>query len=647
MPSRQRVFAFVSSLWLLASLIPRADAQTPSESDAAIAATVLKLESAGAKVLYRDGKPFRVSFRDTQADGKAVLTVVELKQLLSLDLVGCRISDDDLAGLVPLTLGQIHLAGTAVTDAGMEHLAKMKSLALVNVEDTTVGDAGLRKLVTLPGLADLWLSGSQVTDEGLKQLGSAPNIWRLSVGGSGVSDESLKHLTALKKLSGLSIKSTSVSDAGLRTLSAAPILRGLTLIDSKVTQESIDQLKQTHPNLIVTLQKSPGKTPPRTKPRTTSTVPPQIEKPTQPHRAPQSKPVPVPETIPAELPATPVVSQQDAIAKLKSFGAELELRGGSVIGIEFSGDKSHLGDADFSFLPGLTSLEKLDLSQTSVTDDLLKQLGGLPRLKTVWLYRTNVTWIGITELEKQTPNLKVYATPPQGPSTPWVGWVVAAAVPIFAFTFYSFVRVFFSQFSRFAQLRTKAEGGTPLDPKTIVPDSSSRRLCSAAMGFGAFFILIGGSFLISGTAEAIKSYATVNWPQVEGEVVVSRVIRRATSGSDGHSSTAFDPIIIYRYEVDGTQHSNDQLATYRVANNTAETIDQRFPIGPATISYNPDDPADSVLLTGLASDNFIPIGLGGVAVLIGSTIFFISLAKRRQYPAAKSKSRYGFEASIE
>jgi hypothetical protein len=229
MTSRRRlVYAFVSTFCLLVSVVPEIFAQTPTP-ETLDTGTVQHLEAAGAKILMREGKPYRVDFRGTRADGKAVLPVVNLKQLMSLDLTGCRISDDDLARLVPLSLGQIHLAGTAVTDVGMEHLAKMKTLSLVNVEDTQTGDEGLAKLVTLPRLGDLWLNGSQVTDEGLSQLSSAPNIWRLSIGGASVSDESLKQLIGMKKLSGLTVKSPSVSDAGLRTLSSAANLRHITL----------------------------------------------------------------------------------------------------------------------------------------------------------------------------------------------------------------------------------------------------------------------------------------------------------------------------------------------------------------------------------------------------------------------------------
>ncbi|MBC8289286.1 MAG: DUF3592 domain-containing protein, partial [Planctomycetes bacterium] len=425
------------------------------------------------------------------------------------------------------------------------------------------------------------------------------------------------------------------------TLTTAPILRQLTLYDSQVTEQTIDQLKKTRPNLTVTLRRSPGRPPARTTPRTTSKVRPRNS--ASPNRNPP------PQSTTVESPATPAVSQQEAIAKLKSFGAELKLRAGSVVRIEFTGDKSHLGDADFSFLPSLTSLEKLDLSQTSVTDDLLKQLGGLPRLKTVWLYQTDVTWVGITELEKQIPNLKVFATPPHRAGGAWVGWLVAVAVPVFLFTGFSFVRGFFSQFGHVAQLSADVESGKQLDRKSLVSNSGSRAFCNAAMGFGTFFMLIGGSFLVTGTGEAIKSSSTTGWPTVEGEVVVSRVIRRANpgSGNQGSDSTSYEPVIVYEYEIDGTRHSSSQLATYRVANYTAKTIDQQFPAGPVTVHYNPDDSADAVLLTGLASDNFISIGLGGVGTLIGAIIFLVALVKRRRFPVSKSGSNSGWKFSIE
>lgn len=112
-------------------------------------------------------------------------------------------------------------------------------------------------------------------------------------------------------------------------------------------------------------------------------------------------------------------------------------------------------------------------------------------------------------------------------------------------------------------------------------------------------------------------------------MVVSRVIRRTAPNSDGPNSTSYEPIVVYHYAANGKKHTSNQLATYRQANNTAKNIDNEFPIGSTTVS---DDPSDAVLLTGLAGDNYIPIGLGGLVVLISLTIFVIALVKRQRYP---------------
>jgi hypothetical protein len=191
--------------------------------------------------------------------------------------------------------------------------------------------------------------------------------------------------------------------------------------------------------------------------------------------------------------------------------------------------------------------------------------------------------------------------------------------------------------------------GKQLERKSLVSGSGSRAFYNAAMGFGTFFMLIGGSFLVTGTAEAIKSSSTTGWPTVEGEVVVSRVISSAaaSTGPPSGDSKAYAPVIVYHYEVDGTKHTSSQLATYRVANYTAKTIDQQFPIGPVAVHYNPDDSADAVLLTGLASENFIPIGLGGAATLIGVVIFLFALVKRRRISVSKSESNSRWKFSVE
>ena len=150
------------------------------------------------------------------------------------------------------------------------------------------------------------------------------------------------------------------------------------------------------------------------------------------------------------------------------------------------------------------------------------------------------------------------------------------------------------------------------------------------MGVGAIFALVGGAFLVFGTFDTIQANMTKDWPTTEGQVVVSRVVSRIGNISDDGDSTAYSPVIIYQYEIDGTKYIGDQVSTYQLANQTAKTINQKFPIGPVVVSYNPDKPEEAVLLTGLGTANFVFIGLGGTCCLVGLVIFVSAFIKRRR-----------------
>ena len=67
-----------------------------------------------------------------------------LTQLQSLDLAGTQVTDAGLEHLKGLTqLQSLDLGQTQVTDAGLEHLKGLTQLQSLNLGDTKVTDAGL------------------------------------------------------------------------------------------------------------------------------------------------------------------------------------------------------------------------------------------------------------------------------------------------------------------------------------------------------------------------------------------------------------------------------------------------------------------------------------------------------------------------
>lgn len=68
---------------------------------------------------------------------------------------------------------------------------------------------------------------------------------------------------------------------------------------------------------------------------------------------------------------------------------------------------SPITDAGLAHLKGLAQLEELDLSGTKVTDVGLKHLKGLTKLQEVNLSRTKVTAAGVSELQQAAPRAKL------------------------------------------------------------------------------------------------------------------------------------------------------------------------------------------------------------------------------------------------
>ena len=67
--------------------------------------------------------------------------------------------------------------GTAVTDAGMEHLKGLKGLRRLNLKGTQVTDRGLESLHGLTELRELDLSNTRVSDAGSRRLQQVlPNV---------------------------------------------------------------------------------------------------------------------------------------------------------------------------------------------------------------------------------------------------------------------------------------------------------------------------------------------------------------------------------------------------------------------------------------------------------------------------------------
>ena len=117
---------------------------------------------------------------------------------VALHLADGEVTDQTLETIVALNAADaaqpvawLNLAGTQVTDAGAESLAKLTELERLHIERTALTDAGLAKLAGLKKLSYLNLYGTQITDAGLETIAQLPNLKKVFVWQTGVSEEAI------------------------------------------------------------------------------------------------------------------------------------------------------------------------------------------------------------------------------------------------------------------------------------------------------------------------------------------------------------------------------------------------------------------------------------------------------------------------
>ncbi len=93
------------------------------------------------------------------------------EQVYSLNLAGSQVSNEGLEVLTNLkNLGRLHLENSTVTDAGLSHIAKLERLEYLNLYGTGITDAGIAQLKGLKHLENLYLWKTNVSYDAAMEL---------------------------------------------------------------------------------------------------------------------------------------------------------------------------------------------------------------------------------------------------------------------------------------------------------------------------------------------------------------------------------------------------------------------------------------------------------------------------------------------
>ena len=136
-------------------------------------------------------------------------------------------SDRELAALEGVeTIRRLRVCGTAVTDAGVKSIAKLRNLEVLKIERAGITDACMKDIAGLKRLKELDLWRNQITDRGLAELKGM-------------------------RLEFLGLRTTKVTDRGIDAIKDMTTLKLLDVMDTKVTNAALPKLFWGIPTLTV------------------------------------------------------------------------------------------------------------------------------------------------------------------------------------------------------------------------------------------------------------------------------------------------------------------------------------------------------------------------------------------------------------
>jgi Leucine-rich repeat (LRR) protein len=181
-----------------------------------------------------------------------------LKKLKKLNAAESNFGNKALAAIAGLVkLKSLKLSKCPITSPGLSHLTGLKNLSNINLSDTKI-TIGLQSLAKLPNLKVINFWGTKVSAKGFKELSSSSSIEQVIIDGDDVTDEIVHSLTLISTLKQLYLSGAKISDKACQSIAANTSLQNLNLYDTKITDRgcewlsknsSVELLKISGPNI--------------------------------------------------------------------------------------------------------------------------------------------------------------------------------------------------------------------------------------------------------------------------------------------------------------------------------------------------------------------------------------------------------------
>jgi Leucine-rich repeat (LRR) protein len=160
--------------------------------------------------------------------------------LTSLDLADTDLTDAGMPKLATFNLKRLSLFYCNITNAGLQHVGKMKSLEVLNLDSREISDEGLRHLQQLRNLKSLDIFSGRITDAGCSHISAISSLESLELCGGGVGDLGCIALATLENLTCLNLSQNErITNRGAAALAALTKLKVLNLSNTRVNSSAL------------------------------------------------------------------------------------------------------------------------------------------------------------------------------------------------------------------------------------------------------------------------------------------------------------------------------------------------------------------------------------------------------------------------
>lgn len=147
----------------------------------------------------------------------------------------------------------------------------------------------------------------------------------------------------------------------------------------------------------------------------------------------------------------------------------------------------------------------------------------------------------------------------------------------------------------------------------------------------AVFAAVGVGLLVAGLRDAWKSSRTRKWPRAQGTVVSAEELqheRQLPEEAGGGTRIHYEARIHYEYSV-GRVHIGSTVVRLGPTETSSEkqvqsTLARYLPGQTVQVAYNPQDPTESVLETGLHALDFTRSVVGVILLVLAFGMEFVA-----------------------